>query len=409
VRPHTAQEDRTMQTLDLDRKLRLHPLVYLEEGDEVTVGRADINSYGLFPVDGAALLRQLEAGSTPNEAARWYSAQYGENVDIGEFLEVLEEYELIVKDGETVSAPAPVKWQRLGRAVFSPVAFACYAVLVVAAGVVMIREPSLAPSYRHLFFTPSLVAVTLGLFLGQAPWILLHEAFHALAGRRLGLNSTLRIGRRFYYIVFVTTLDGLVTVPRRKRYLPMLAGLLLDVLVVSGLTLAAAALQAPGGVRALLARFLLAMALGVLLRMVWQGYFFLRTDLYYLITTVLGCNDLHTTAHQMLANRLNTVLGRRNRLVDESTWHPRDRSVARWYVWLMLLGYAALVVTLITVAIPAGIRFAEQVVHQLVIAPTARNVLDAGVFLGLNFWEPALVVVLAIRGFRSRRLSRASA
>ena len=62
---------------DLDQPLRLHPLTYLEEEDEVTVGRADINSFGLFPPDGAALLRQLEAGHPPNEAARWYSASVG--------------------------------------------------------------------------------------------------------------------------------------------------------------------------------------------------------------------------------------------------------------------------------------------------------------------------------------------
>ena len=48
---------------DLDQPLRLHPLTYLDEGDEVTVGRADINSFGLFPADGAALLRRLEEGS----------------------------------------------------------------------------------------------------------------------------------------------------------------------------------------------------------------------------------------------------------------------------------------------------------------------------------------------------------
>ena len=41
----------------------------------------------------------------------------------------------------------------------------------------------------------------------------------------------------------LTALDGLVAVPRRKRYLPMLAGMLLDVLVVCGLTLGAAGLR----------------------------------------------------------------------------------------------------------------------------------------------------------------------
>lgn len=37
-----------------------HPLVYLEDGDDVTIGRADIDSYAVFPPDGAQLVRWLE-------------------------------------------------------------------------------------------------------------------------------------------------------------------------------------------------------------------------------------------------------------------------------------------------------------------------------------------------------------
>ena len=65
----------------LDQPLHLHPLTFLEEGDEVTAGRADIDSYGMFPADGAALLRRLAAGSPPNEAAAWYTEQYGERFE----------------------------------------------------------------------------------------------------------------------------------------------------------------------------------------------------------------------------------------------------------------------------------------------------------------------------------------
>ncbi len=230
--------------LDLDRPLRLHPLTYLEEGDEVTVGRADTDSYGLFPPDGAALVRYLEAGNSPRAAAQWYREQYGEEVDVEEFLDVLEELDLLVPDGEEAAAAQTVGWQRLGRALFSPLAWLGYALLIGGAIAAVVRHPALGPSYNHLFFTrSSLTLLTLGIVLGQIPFLLLHESFHALAGRRLGLNSKLSIGRRFYYVVFVTSLDGLVAVPRRKRYLPMLAGMLLDVLVLAALTLGAAALQ----------------------------------------------------------------------------------------------------------------------------------------------------------------------
>jgi len=394
----------TTPSPDLDQPVRLHPLTYLEEGEEVTVGRADIDSYGLFPPDGAELLRRLEAGTPPNEAARWYTEQYGEQVDMAEFLEVLEELELVVKDGEQVAAPTgPVRWQRLGTAVFSPLAWVLYGALVIAALVAMVRRPELAPHYQNLFFTrSSLVLLTLGIVLGQVPWILLHEAAHALAGRRLGLNSTLSISRRFYYVVFVTALDGLVAVPRRKRYLPMLAGMIVDVLVISGLSLGAAAVPDSGGAAGVVHRLLLSMAFAVVLRLVWQFYFFLRTDLYYLAITVLGCNDLQTTARQMLRNRVMRLLRRPDRLVDESTWGERDRQIARWYQWLLPAGYLFLTVTLLTAAIPTGIRLTEVAVHKLGGDLSPANVADVLTFLTLNFWEPVFAAYLALRAWRRR-------
>ncbi|MDH6574489.1 hypothetical protein P3T29_000104 [Kitasatospora sp. MAP5-34] len=390
-------------SVDLDKPLRVHPLTYLEEGDEVTVGRADINSYGLFPTDGAALLRHLEEGHSPNESARWYAEQFGDQVDILEFLEVLTEFELLVQDGEEAAEAAPVRWQRLGRALFSPVAWAAYALLTGAGVVAMVRDHSLVPSYQHLFFTrSSLVLLMLGIVLGQVPWILLHEAFHALAGRRLGLNSTLRISRRFYYVVFVTSLDGLVAVPRRKRYLPMLAGMLLDVLAIAALTLGAAALHSAGGFGGLVGKLFLSMAFGVVLRLAWQFYFFLRTDLYYLATTVLGCNDLHTAARQLIANRVNRLLGRRDKLVDEADWHPRDAAVARWYSWLMVAGYAVLTVLLVTAVVPAAISITRLALHKLGADLSPLNIFDVCLFLVLNFGELVLAGVLALRQYRRR-------
>jgi hypothetical protein len=399
-----------LATLDLDKSLRLYPLTFLEEGDEVTVGRPDIDSYGLFPVDAAALLRRLESGESPNAAARWFGEEYGETVDILEFLEVLDEYEMLVPEGEQVAEVKAVRWQRLGQALFSPPAWVCYAALIVAGVLAMILDDRVTPRYQNIFFTTSsLVALTAGNVLGQAPWILLHEAAHAVAGRRLGLNSTLRIGRRFYYLVFVTTLDGLVAIPRRKRYLPMLAGMLVDVLVASALTLAAIPLVGDHGVSGFFGKFFLAMAFGTLLRFAWQFYFFLRTDLYFLATTVLGCNDLQTVARQTLQNRFWSLLGRQEKLVDPEAWTQRDRDVARWYVWLMVTGYTLMTVLLVIVVIPATIRITELAWHKLVNNLTPLNITDVCVFLVLNFGELVLAGFLAVRGWQRRGVRSAGA
>jgi hypothetical protein len=268
----------------------------------------------------------------------------------------------------------------------------------------MVRNHSVIPRYQHLFFThSSLTVLTLGIVLGQVPWMLLHESFHALAGRRIGLNSKLSIGRRFYYVVFVTSLDGLVAVPRRQRYLPMLAGMVSDVLATALLTLGAAALASSGGVGAVVSKLFLCMAFGVVMRLAWQFYFFLRTDLFFLATTVLGCNDLQGASRGYLANRVNTLLRRRSRLVPTDAWTPRDVSVARWYSWLMVGGYGVLTFVIATVMAPTAVRIVRLVVHQLQHQHSFFGVTDLVVFLVLNFSELFVAGFLATRSYRRKR------
>jgi len=100
-----------------DRPVLLHSLVFLDEGEEVTVGRADVDGYAVLPVEGAGLLRRLEAGLTPGEAADWYESTYGERVDIDGFLDDLDELGFLRDPGEAAHSPAPVRWERLARMV----------------------------------------------------------------------------------------------------------------------------------------------------------------------------------------------------------------------------------------------------------------------------------------------------
>ena len=114
--------------------LRFHRLSFVPDGDEVVVGRRDIDSYGVFPPDGAALVRELDAGRSVPDAERWYEATYGEKVDIDGLVAVLADLEFLRGEDEPVAGDAPpVGWQRLGRAVFSPLASAIYLTVVVAA------------------------------------------------------------------------------------------------------------------------------------------------------------------------------------------------------------------------------------------------------------------------------------
>lgn len=388
--------------------LAFHALTFQPDGDEVAVGRLETGEFAVLPADGAALLRQLVNGAPPPDAAAWYERTYGESVDIADFVADLGELGFLRPPGEAPAPPpAPVRWQRLGRVVFSWGGAVVYGALIAAWVVTLVRSPELAPSYQHLFFTRYLSVIVLTMFFAQAPMILLHEAAHALAGRALGLPSKLSIGRRLYYVVFQTTMDGLVAVPRRKRVLPILAGMLTDVALLAALTLFAAVTRGPGGTPSLAGGIALGLCYATLLRLVWQCFFFLQTDVYYLVVTVLGCVDLQNTAKHMLANRWCALRGRPPQH-DPDAWHPRDRAAARWYAPLMALGYLFALVALALNVPPVVTRAVRTVVDQLSSgAHHLSGVADSLLFLLLVVGELALAAVLYLRERARRRAAAA--
>ena len=372
-----------------DQPVTLHPLVYLETGDEVTIGRRDIDSYGMFPPDGAALVRRLADGQTPEQAAAWYEHEYGEPVDLDDLLDALNELEF-VRAG--VAPPAgPVRWQRLGRALFSRPVALLYLGLLIAAIVAVIRDPTLLPRPEHLLFTEYVSIIELVLFLGAAPQLALHEICHALAGRRLGLHSRVRVSHRLYYLVLETSLDGLVTVPRRQRFLPILAGMLFELGALAALILVAGA---SGGRTHQLC---LAFAFATVLRLLWQFFFYLRTDIYVLICTVLGCDDLHGAARAVLRNRWR----RTKEALDR--WHPADLRAARWYSWLIVVGYTASIGAFLLAILPVVYAMFATALGRLAGYHSTAELLDSAVFLSINVIQGSITLWLALRDRRRRQ------
>jgi hypothetical protein len=272
----------------------------------------------------------------------------------------------------------------------------------------MVRWPGLVPSYHDLFFTNYFSLIELVLLAGAVPLVLLHEVYHGLAARRLGLRSRLRVSQRFYYIVMETAIDGLVTVPRSKRYLPILAGMLADAVALAAFIVAAELSRGPGGALSFAGRLCLAFAFAIVLRLAWQFFFYVRTDLYVLITTVLGCVDLHTTAVRMLANRVRRLLRVRNRVADESDWHPADRRAARWYSWLIVFGYLTSLSTLVFSVAPATIHMFAGALGRFGGGSTVSGgqLADSIGFVGFNVAQVVITIWLAMRARAQRRRAR---
>lgn len=241
------------------------------------------------------------------------------------------------------------------------------------------------------------------LILGVLPMLLGHEAFHALAARRIGVQSRLGIGHRLYFVALETRLDGLVAAPRRRRYLPILAGILFDVVATALLVIAADLTRGPDGELSFGGRLCIAFAFTTVMRVVWQCYCHLRTDLYVLVTTLLGCVDLHGTTRRLLADVVLRRIRRDRPPADRSTWHPVDRRVARWWAWFVVVGYGFNIGTLVLVVVPILARLVNGVVDRLTAQFTSvTHLLDAVFFITLTATQIAVTIWLSSRERRRR-------
>lgn len=380
-------------------RLEFHPLTYVEERDGIAVGRADIESYALLPADGVALLKQLAGGMPVPEATNWYQSTFGEPVDMDDFVAALHDLGFVRDDGEPPAEPPKVRGRALGRAAFSPAAWVVYGAVAVAAVLAMALRPELRPRASNVFFVPSLIMVQLVLALFQPPVTLFHEWYHLLAARRLGLPSRLTIGRRYYYVVVETHLNALLGVPRRQRYLPMLAGMLADLLLFGVLVLVAAADPYAG--LSLVGRLALAVAYIIMFRVAWQFYIFLRTDLYYVLTTALGCTNLHEVTRAYLRDRFGWLPWVRESDWASGDWSPRDRKVAPWFALITLGGVGFLAVTIVLWTAPLVVAFGSRIAAAMSTSVTGAGFWDSiGSLLLIGF---ELVVMPVIAGRVGRR------
>lgn len=391
-------------SLTSEQSLDFHFLTFVPEAEQVLVGRPGTDSYAVLPPDGAAVLERMTRGAAPSAVAAWYQTTYGERLDIDDFVASMAEMGFLREAEEEPAAPErPVRLQGLARGLFSPFAFAAYAVVFAAWVLTMFRHPDLAPHPRHVFFTDSTVLVQLLIVFGQLPWLFLHEAAHVLAGRRLGLPSKLGFGTRLYvFVVFETRMPSLLSVPRRQRYLPFVAGMLLDVLAISLLGLLAYVLRDSPGAWHTAGAVALAMAFPVCTRFAYQFLLFLQTDVYYVAATALGCYDLHAATRTLVRNRIWRMARRPDRVRPLAAWTDRDIRVARRYAPLFAVGVVVLVTVWLLAFVPVITGLVRMTAHAITADASSARFWDAAVFIALNVAQIGFFAYVVLRDWAQK-------
>jgi len=338
------------------------PFLRQEDGPDFIIGHSGRNHFISLPREAVEVLDLLASRKTLEEVQRACLEKYGEIPDLGEFLESLEERGFVRPGHEEVALPeiqeASTQYhftfipERNAKAIFSKPVLAASAVFVLLALFALVSDPSLLPGWKALFFQRHITANFLLLMTIGLATAFLHEIAHLTAARAEGVLCRIGISNRLWILVAETDMTGVWLLPRNRRYLPILAGPWLDTVSASFLVLLFYA-----GRRGWVDlgqgswRILAAVLMSYLLRLLWQCYFFVRTDFYYVYATFFNCKDLMEDTKRYLRNQLSRALGRGTPR-DQQHIPEREMGAVRAYSLFWLAGRGTAFWTLFKVSVP---------------------------------------------------------
>lgn len=316
------------------------------------MGRTDTGRFLLLPADAVQILDDLAAGSSVGEARQHHERRYGETPDLEDLLTELEEHGFV----RPASAPAQdtrtryhFEWigRRLAARIFGCFTLTAGAMLVLLAAVAIIARPLIVPGWRAAYFPTNTAAGLLFLMLAGLFTTFLHEMGHLVAARARGVSCRFAIGNQLWFLTWETDMTGVWALPRRKRYLPILGGPLVDLFSASAIVVALFAADAGWiGVAPRILQYGRALLFLYLMRMLWQCYFFLRTDFYYALTNLFGCRNLMADTVAYLKNAFHI------QRADLGAVRAHELRMVRVYAWIWVTGRALAFAMLLFVQLP---------------------------------------------------------
>lgn len=389
-----------------DSVLRLHPLVFRDgdDSDDVVVGRPSLGEFVEMPRLGAEAVRLLGAGLSVRDVESRIACEHDVELDVAELAEALVDLSFAAAvDGVVLPEPAlpasHLPWLRAEhvRWLFGRTANAVWWLVLLAAVVTWVRDPSLVPSAGDFYWTPYTgLAVLTGTVLFSVN-LSVHELMHLAAARSHGAPARIGFSTRLHHLVVQTDVTAVWAVPRRDRYRVHLAGLRWDAFTVCLATLLVAYVELP----ALGVRLLGVLAVTVLLGMVAQAQLYLRTDLYYVLMEWLRARNLYRDGISYVRHLLRRARGRPS--PDPLTdLPPRERRCVRVYAVAMAAGCTLACASFAVFGVPILVQGIVGALGGLMSGNPLRALDSALLILVEATVQTLFVVTLVRRLARSR-------
>ncbi len=306
-----------ISSISLDNQIRLRPLSKQLENGVAIIGWGD--EFLELPPEGLQFIAWLEQGLSLAEARQRFETQFSpfSEAEVLEVIGAFLECDFVAAvDGQTIAPrQEPVEtqagWlpQRWAKRLFSKPVLIGWMAVVAPATLLWVVTPALWPLRTDYFWLEyNFLIILIGLLL----WLVdmfLHELAHLVASRAKGIDASITWTQRLGFIpMSQTIMHNIWAVPRSSRYLPLAAGMMVDLLRLSLLIYLlffhqAGLLLWP----ALVIEFLKFYLLISTLSLAAQFWLFSKMDGYFLLSALFGQRNLQADTYRWLKSKLSRL------------------------------------------------------------------------------------------------------
>ncbi|MFJ5758633.1 hypothetical protein ACIQAA_05710 [Neobacillus sp. NPDC093182] len=305
-----------------------------------------------------------------------------EEVDLLDFAAQLLEIELVDQvDGIKVEKQKRQKdslgflWisPKAGKLFFNKFTYPLYITFFLLNIILFVTFPSLIPHHEDIFVVDIMVINVLLWMSFTFLLVLVHEFGHILAMRTYNLPTKLEVGHRLFFVVLETDLSSVWKLAPKDRNVLFLAGLCFDNVILFIALISQFIL--PSGQEFFSGLMTLAV-FDIVLRMIYQCCFYLKTDLYFVFENVTGCYNLMENAQQTIRKQLSFLKPK----ASEEIGLLNERKTITIYAIFYFIGIAISIALYFIFYIPEVIHAGKQLLPGFGQAPTSLAFWDALLF-----------------------------
>ncbi|MEW5569141.1 PqqD family protein [Rossellomorea marisflavi] len=356
-----------MINLTMDSRVSVN-LSIQENGEEYVVGSIYTNEYIEVPEEAVLIIQKLDGNLTLEEVSQWLKEEHNIDLDVLDFVNDLRELNFLETiDGIVLIEPKKKILRNnkltllISNLFFNKASNLIYIIIFLSTIYLILFYEGLFPSYKDILVFNQIGLSIFTIVLLTWTLTIIHEVGHFLAAYKIDIPVKFNLSIRMYWLVAEADISGLWSVPRNKRYVPFLAGMAFDSLVLFISVILKIAVPLLENIASLL-------VLLITIRFISHFMVFLRTDVYYVIMNSLNVRSLHTTSIEYIRNKF-----RFNKLPEMKS---NERNYIRVYSFVYLAGAFLSLCMLAFYSVPSMILMIRKTIDQLASLTTFANFLD---------------------------------